>query len=148
MRIVLGKTAGTGQTVDHAGLFVAVDGTELKEAQRQLAVGTATGCKNQVVHRAVHGLGVVVLRLLDGIAFFVILAIELHWWEHSIGVEVQVARLLEESTLGDMRSVDKGIAGLDVAVARVVFHLHAHGGTIRVEYRETGANLIWEGEEV
>ena len=148
MRIVLGKTAGTGETVDHAGLFVAVDGAELKKAQRQLAVGTATGCKNQVVHRAVHGLGVVVLRLFDGIALFVIFAIELHWREHAIGVEVQVARLLEKIALSDMRGVDKGIAGLDVAVARVVFHLHAHGGAIRVEYRETGPNLIWEGEEV
>ena len=47
-----------------------------------------------------------------------------------------------------MRGINKGVPRLDVAGARVIVQLHANGRTIRVEYREAGANLIWEGEEI
>ena len=38
--IILSQTAHAGQSVNHAGLLVAVDGAELEEAQRQFSVGT------------------------------------------------------------------------------------------------------------
>ena len=34
MRVILGKAASAGQTVDNAGLLIAVDRSELEEAQR------------------------------------------------------------------------------------------------------------------
>ena len=59
-----------------------------------------------------------------------------------------MAGFTEEVALGDVRGIDKGVSRLHVAVAGVVFHLHAHGRAIGVEYGETGTNLIREGEEI
>lgn len=99
VRVVLGEAAGPGQAVHHAGLLVPVHGAELEEAQRQFAVGAAARVEDQVVHRAVHRLEVVVHAL-----------VELHGRVHTVRVPVQVAALLEELPLGGVRGVDELVA--------------------------------------
>ena len=59
VRVVLGQATHPGQAVDDAGLLVPVHRAELEEPQRQLAVGPPARPEDQVVHRAVHGLEVV-----------------------------------------------------------------------------------------
>ena len=85
--VVLGHAADPGQAVDDAGLLVAVDGAELEQPHRQLAVGPAAGPVDQVVHRAVHGLEVVRA------------ALHLHRREHGVGVVRQVPAGLEQPLL-------------------------------------------------
>ena len=101
VRVVLGEAADPGQAVHDAGLLVPVDRAELEEPQRQLAVGAAARVEDQVVHRAVHRLEVVVRAL-----------VELHGREHAVGVPVQVAGGLEQLALGDVRGVDELVARL------------------------------------
>ena len=137
VRVVLGEAAGTGQAVHHAGLLVPVHGPELEEAQRQFAVGAAARVEDQVVHRAVHGLQVVVHAL-----------VELHGRVHAVGVPVEVPGRLEELPLRGVRGVDELVALLLVAAARVVLHDPAHDAALGVEDGESGADLLGDGEQV
>ena len=146
--IILGKATSTSQTVHHTRLFVAVHRAELEQTQRKFAVGTTTRVEDQVVHRAVHRLGVVVHRLLSHVAVSVNLTVELHRREHAVRVPIQVTRLLEKVTLGHVRGVDEGVAGCHVTLTRVLLHGHTHDATVRVEYRKTRTDLVWEGEQI
>ncbi|CAM5594121.1 hypothetical protein STENM223S_02733 [Streptomyces tendae] len=137
VRVVLGEAAGAGQAVHDARLLVPVHGAELEQAQRQLTVGAAARVEDQVVHRAVHGLEVVVHAL-----------VELHGRVHAVGVPVQVARGLEELPLRRVRGVDELVALLLVAAPRVVLHHPADDAALGVEDGEAGADLLRDGEQV
>ncbi|MEY9489802.1 hypothetical protein RKD26_005596 [Streptomyces calvus] len=137
VRVVLGEAAGAGQAVHDARLLVPVHGPELEQAQRQFTVGTTARVEDQVVHRAVHGLEVVVHAL-----------VELHGRVHAVGVPVQVARGLEELPLRRVRGVDELVALLLVAAARVVLHDPADDAALGVEDGEAGADLLRDGEQV
>ena len=136
VRVVLGHPAHPGQPVHHAGLLVAVDRAELEEPQRQLAVGTPARPEDQVVHRAVHRLEVVVA------------ALHLHRREHPVGVVRQVARGLEQPLLGDVRRADVLEALLDVALADVVLHHPLDHPALGVEDRQAGPDLVGKAEQV
>ena len=115
MRVVLGESSRPGHTLDHAGLLVAVDRAELEEAQWQLAVGPTARVEDEVVHRAVHGLEVVVRPLSTHVAGVIDVGIELHRRVHPLGVPVEMPGLLEERCLGDVRGVDELIPRLFMA---------------------------------
>ena len=136
VRVVLGQPAHAGEAVDDAGLLVPVDRAELEEPQRQLAVGPPARPEDQVVHRAVHGLEVV-LRVL-----------QLHRREHGVGVVRQVAGQLEDVRLGDVRGADVVEALLDVPAADVVLHLPLDHAALGVEDGQAGADLVGEAEQV
>ena len=146
--VVLGEAAHAGQAVDLAGLLVAVHGAELEEAQRQLAVGALTGLEDQVVHRAVHRLQVVVGARLGDVAVRVLLLVEVHGRVHAVLVPVQVAGGLVQAALGDVRGLHEAVVVLAVHLTGVVLHSVDHGGTLRVEHGQAGANFIREGEQV
>ena len=136
VRVVHGQAAHPGQPVHHAGLLVPVDGAELEQPQRQLPVRPAAGPVDQVVHRAVHRLEVVLA------------ALELHRREHRVRVVRQVARGLEQVRLGDVRGVDERVARRLMPQPRVVLHLAADDPALGVEDRQAGADLLGEGEQV
>ena len=136
VRVVLGQAAHTGEAVDDAGLLVPVDRAELEEPERELAVGPPARPEDQVVHRAVHGLEVV-LR-----------ALQVHAREHGVLVVRQVARGLEQAALADVRRPDVVEALLDVAGADVVLHLALDHTALGVEDGQAGADLVGEAEEV
>ncbi len=136
VRVVLREAADAGQAVDDPGLLEAVDGPELEQPQRQLAVGATARPVDQVVHRAVHGLEVVVA------------ALHLHGREHRVRVVRQVPGRLEQALLGDVRGADVLEPLLDVALADVVLHLALEHAALGVEDRQAGADLVGEGEQV
>ena len=148
MGVVLRKATGAGETVDNTRFLVAVDGAELEHTNRKFTVAATTRCENEIVHRAVHRLDVVVLRSLGAVAMFVIFAVELHWREHAIRVEVQVTGLLEQVALGYVRGVHKVIARFDMTATGMLLHLVADDAALDMEYRETRTNLIWEAEQI
>ena len=123
--VVLGHAAHAGQAVDDAGLLVAVDRAEFEEPQRQFTVRASASTEDQVVHRAVHRLEVVVLARLAHGAVLVQFLVDVHRREHAVAVPVEVTGNLVQMPLGDVRSVDELVARLDVAAARVVLHLGA-----------------------
>ena len=133
--VVLSEPSGAGQSVDHTRLLVAVDSAELEEAQREFAIRASTRIEDQVVHRTVHRLQVVVLSRLAHRAVVVELGVELHGRVHAVGVPIEVSRHLEQVALGDVRRVDELIPGSDMALARVVLHLGADDAALRMEHR-------------
>ena len=148
MRVVLGEAPGPGEALDHAGLLVAVDRAELEQAQRQLAVGTAARREDQVVHRAVHRLEVVVRALPTDHALGVDVRVELHRGVHALRVPVEVSGLLEQRALRDVGAVDELVAAGLVRLARVVLHHPADDAALRVEDGKPGSDLLGEGEQV
>jgi hypothetical protein len=102
VRVVLGKTAHPREAMDDAGLLEAVDRPELEQPHRQVAVGAPARPVDEVVHRAVHRLEVVVA------------ALHLHRREHRVRVVGQVPGGVEEPLLGDVRRADVEEAFLDV----------------------------------
>lgn len=148
MRVVLSEPARAGHAVHDARLLVPVHRPELEQPQRQLAVGAPAGVEDQVVHRAVHRLEVVVLARLDDGAVVVEHLVQVDRRVHSLAVPVEVAGRLEQLPLGDVRGVDERVAALDVLAPGVVLHLVADDAALGVEHRKPGADLVREGEEV
>ena len=72
------------------------------------------------------------------------LCIELHGRVHSLGVPLQVARLLEQRAFRDVRGVHELVAALLVALARVVLHDPAHDPALRVEDSKARPDLLGE----
>ncbi len=148
MRVVLRHATHPGQTVDDAGLLVPVHRAEFEQPQRQLAVGPAAGPEDEVVHRAVHRLEVVVLARLAHGAVLGQFLVDVHRGEHAVAVPVEMAGHLVEVTLRDVRGVHELVAGLDMPLAGVVLHLLADDAALGVEHREAGAELVGEAEQV
>jgi hypothetical protein len=148
VRVVLGETAHPGETREGAALLIAVDGAELGEAQRQLAIAAGAGAEDEVVERAVHGLQVVVLALLDHVALVVDHLVEVHGREHAVLVPVEVLAGLEEGALGDVRAVDDVVAVLQQLAAHERLDLVPDDAALGVEHREARSDLVGEAEQV
>ena len=136
VRVVLREAAHPGETVDDAGLLVAVDVTELEQAQRQVPVGALARAVDQVVHRAVHRLEAVLLT------------VDVERREHPLAVVGQVARGVEQPLLGDVRGADVLEPLLDVPPADVVLHLALDDAALGVEDRQARADLVGEAVQV
>ena len=67
VRVVLGERAHAQQAVEHALALVARAEAELREAQRQVAVGVALGAEHETGAGAVHRLHRELARLLVGL---------------------------------------------------------------------------------
>ena len=100
------------------------------------------------MHRAVHRLEVVVGARLDDVAVRVLLLVEVHRRIHAVLVPVQVAGGLVQAGLGDVRGLHEAVVVLAVLLAGVVLHRVDHGGALRVEHGQAGADLVREGEQV
>ncbi len=148
VRVVLGQCADAGEAVDDSRGFVTVDGTELEQAQRQIAVGTATGAVDEVVHRAIHGLEPVGSALLDYLAGLVADLVHGDRGEHVLAVVGQVSRGVVQGLFRDVRGTDVLEALVDVTGADVVLHLPFDDAALGVEDGQTGAELLGEGEQV
>ena len=121
--------------MDHAGLLVAVHRPKFEEPQRKFAVGASPRPVDQMVHRAVHRLEVVVLTGLAQRAVRGVLRIDVHGREHALGVPLKVAGGDVELFFGDVRGVDEFVAGLDVLSPRIVLQLPAHDPALGMEDR-------------
>ena len=146
--VVLGEAASAGEPLNDSGLLVSVDGSEFEHPKRKLTVGTPARTEDQIVHRAVHGLEVVVGSLTPHLAFRINNSVEVHRRIHGFGVPVEMAGLFEQLTLGDVWGVHELIAGLFVPGARVVLHDATHDTTFGVEDGKAGADVLGEGEQV
>ncbi len=130
--VVLGEPAGPEHPVDDAGALVAVDGAELGDAHRQLAVRPRARPVRQDVERAVHGLQAVRRGSV----------IDVHPGVHQLAVVLEVPRDAPEVLLGDVRGVDRLVAALQGLGPDPVLHLLADDGAVRQEDREAGAELL------
>ena len=136
MGVVLGDAADPEESVEDTGAFEAVDGAELEEPDRQLAVGVLSSLVDQDVHRAVHGLRVVRRPL------------HLHGGVHAVRVPLQVPRRLVKRRLGEVRRPDELVAGLLVLGPRVVLHELADQPALGMEDRQAAADLRREVKQV
>ena len=125
--VVHRQAAHAQQAVQHARALVAVDGAELRVAQRQVAVRPHLRPVDRDVERAVHR--------LDEVA----LAVQLHAAEQVVLVVREVARGLEQLLARDVRRVDQVVAAADVLAPDDVLDLVADERALRVPERRTRA---------
>ena len=105
--VVLGETTHAQDAVQRAGRLVAVAGTELTIADRQVAVAVQALVEHLHVARAVHRLERVGALLRFG-------------EEHRVLVVVPVAGFLPQAHVQDLRAAHFAVAGLAVHLAHVL----------------------------
>ena len=120
----------------------------LEEPQRQFAVGPTTRAEDEVVHRAVHGLEVVLLAGPGDVALLVTLLVDEHRREHGVGVVGQVTRGVEQPTLGDLRGMHEGESRLHVARDDVFLDEVTQHRTPGMEDHQARTDLLGEGEQI
>ena len=104
MRVVLGEAADAQQAVHHARTLVAIDGAELAQAHRQVAIRLQRVAIDQDVERTVHRLHAV-FRI-----------VQFHGDEHVLRVVAFVAAGLPQIDARHVRRVDQRVAALQVLV--------------------------------
>ena len=107
MSVIHREPADSGEPVNHATFFVAIDRAKLKQPQRQFSIRTLPGAINQNVERAIHRFEVIVDTLFGNCARGISLFIHLDGREHSVFVPGKVSRGFKQFTLGDVRAIDK-----------------------------------------
>ena len=100
------------------------------------------------MHRAVHGLEVILLASLRYVAFFVAFLVNLHGWEHRVRVVRQVAGSVEQTALRDLGGVNEVEAKLLVAFDHILLNLVTQDAPLGVEDDKAGANFLREGEQI
>src|ERR1017187_4142087 len=136
VRVVLREAADAEESVEHAGAFVAVDGAELAEAHRQVAIAALAVGIDQDVERAVHR-----PELVVGV-------VQLDGREHVRRVEIGVAGSLPQVEARDVGGVDQGVAALQVLIAHPVFELFVDDAARGMEEDESGTGEFLDAEEV
>ncbi len=122
--------------MQHARALVAVDGPELGEPERQIAVGAHLRPVDRDVKRAVHRLDEVPL------------AFQLHPAEEVLLVVLEVSRDLEQLFARDVGAVDRLVATPhDLAADEILDHLAEHR-PLGVPEGEPGADQLVEREEI
>ena len=134
--VILSEPTNAQQPVQRARPFVAIDGSQLEQPQRQLAIATLAITINEAVHRAVHRLGVI-----GAVVHF-------HRRIHAVFVEVEMPGSLEQVRVGQVRRVDKLVAAVLVTLAAVVLHDFAHGGTFGVPHGETATQFRGKRQQI
>src|SRR5690606_7551368 len=107
MRVILSKTTYPHDAVQRARWLIAVTGTELGQAQRQLAVALQTLVVHLNMTRAVHRLD----RVIAAFRFS---------GKHVFGVVGPVPGLLPEHTVNDLRRANFLVAVLTLHLAHVL----------------------------
>ena len=148
MGIVLREPPHPGESRKRAALLVSVDGTELGQPERQLAVASSPGPEDQVVHRAVHGLEVVVLAHPHDVAVGIRLFVDVHGREHALCVPLKVLADLVQVRLGDVRRVHQLVAVAKQLTPEIVLDLEPDDAALRVEHRKARPDLVGEREEI
>ena len=122
--------------MQHARALVAVDGPELGEPERQIAVGAHLRSVDRDVERAVHRLDEIPLPF------------QLHAAEEVLFVVLEVPGDLEQLLARDVRAVDRLVAAPhDLAADEILDHL-AELRSLRVPEGEPGADQLVEREEI
>ena len=134
--VVLREAADPHQAVQCPRPFVAINGAEFEQSERQFAIAALTAVKDQTVHRAVHR-----FRVVRPV-------VHLHRRVHAVGVEVEVTGCLEQVRVGEMWRVDELVAPVLVTLAAVILHQLADGCTLRVPHREAATELAREAEQI
>ena len=134
--VVLREAPDPHQAVQCPRPFVAINGAEFEQSERQFAIAALTAVEDQTVHRAVHR-----LRVVRPV-------VHLHRRVHAVGVEVEVTGCLEQVRVGEMWRVDELVAPVLVTLAAVILHQLADGCTLRVPHREAATELAREAEQI
>ena len=140
VRVVLSEATSAHEPVYDAGKLVAVDGAELADPHRQIAVAAHVVVEDQHVAGAVHRLDGVLVDL----AFALVDVEEVH----VLAVEVVVPADLPDVGLVDVRRDGLFVAALVEHAAQPLLHEAQHARALGVVERQTGARDLVEAEQV
>ena len=135
--IVHRHPANPEQTLNHAGLLIAVDGAKLTESHREVAIGPALALVDEDMEGAVHRLDPV-LRIVT----------VLHPRVHALGEVVQMPRGPPQLRLGEMGCEDEVEPKALMHRPAVILDDLPQLSTLGVPDGESGAKLWWEAEEI
>mmetsp|Transcript_2756 Transcript_2756/g.8369 ORF Transcript_2756/g.8369 Transcript_2756/m.8369 type:complete len:354 (-) Transcript_2756:273-1334(-) len=135
MRVVLGETSDPEEPVHGSRPFVAINGSQLCPAQRQLAVGLEPVLVYQDMKGTVHGSDLVGLIL------------HLHLVEHGLLVEVEMSRCFPQVDVGYVGGVQQFVPGLDVLVLPEIFDYLSDARALRMPKHQTAAGVLLYAEE-
>ncbi len=136
VRVVLGKAADAQQPVHDSGALVTIDGAQLAQPHRQIAIRAQRVHVNQDVPRAVHGLEAVV-----GV-------VELHRGKHVLLVEALVPGDLPQVHAHHVRRIDERIPATQVLVAHPVLHRLADDAALGMPENQPRPGQFLDGEQV
>src|SRR5215204_3341997 len=136
VRVILGTTPDPQEAVQRPDTFVPVDGAELGQPHRQVAVRARFRLEDEHVERAVHGLDVVVAGVGP------------HRRVPIVRVPLAVTPLLPPPPPGDMRRHDEVVAALEVQVPDIVLQLLAEDPALRMPHPQARSELLRRGEQV
>src|SRR5690606_28995187 len=131
------RGAHAQQAGEGAGVLVAVAGAVLGKAQWQDTVAARPGREDLEVERAVHGLDVVALAVL-----------ELHGREHVLLVVRKVTGDLVKAAFGQVRAPYAGVSALGLDLLGKAFYLVDHHRAAREPQRQAGSHVLVEHEDV
>ena len=136
VRVVLGEAAHAQHAVQGAARFVAVNGSQFREAQRQIAVGVPPAVEDGHVTGAVHRFDPV--RLI----------VDHHRRPDHVGVVFEVAAALEHRLASDVRGVDRPVAARLVQLPPPLLEPSPHVAEARMPEHQSGAELGMHREQV
>ena len=127
--------AHPAQSAQHARPLVAVHGSQLRDAHRQVAVAALLRFVNQDMVRAVHR------------PQHHLLGLQVHRRKHVVLVMFPVARALVQFHLGQVGRVDVLVSGLALALQNVLFQQPADGRALRQPQRQAGSHRFVHREQ-
>jgi hypothetical protein len=136
VRVVLGETAHTQQTVQHARTLVAIHGAQLGQPYGKLPVAAQLRLVNQDVSRAIHGLELV-------IGFF-----NFDGAEHIFAIKIRVAAGLPQFQQHDMWGENEIVAAASEFVAQPVFHFAADDAALGMPENQARAGFFLNAEKI
>mmetsp|Transcript_22390 Transcript_22390/g.50453 ORF Transcript_22390/g.50453 Transcript_22390/m.50453 type:complete len:493 (-) Transcript_22390:197-1675(-) len=136
MCIVLGKTSHAKEAGESARPLVAVDCSQLRPADGQLAVGALGVLVHEDMEGAVHGLDLVDLLL------------NVHLVEHALRVELEVSRLLPQIHVGDVGAVHQLVSAPHVQVLPEGLDDIPHPSSLGVPEHQPSSCLLLDAKEV
>src|SRR5882762_2854144 len=134
--VVLGKAADAEQAVHHSRTLVTIDGAELAQAHRQIAIRLQRIFVDENVAGTVHR-----LEAIFGV-------VEFHGVEHVLRVVAFVARGKKQLAAGHVRRYDERIAASQVLFAHPVFHLFTDDAAFGMPKDEARSGKFLDREQV
>ena len=134
MCVILGELADAQESVQRAGLFVAVDNPQLKQAHGQVTVAVQRFAVHQHVPHAVHGLDAMHVSLDLGEV-------------HVLAVMVVVPGTLPELTAQDLRSPNQLIAALKMFPHQEILEDRTQHHAFGQPERHARGDIFVEGEQ-
>mmetsp|Transcript_31765 Transcript_31765/g.68611 ORF Transcript_31765/g.68611 Transcript_31765/m.68611 type:complete len:239 (+) Transcript_31765:848-1564(+) len=136
MGVILGEAPDAHKAVQRAAALVPIYGAEFGPPYRQIAITTNIVLEHQAVERAIHRSDLVYLIL------------DVHLIEHTLCVEVEVARGFPKFKVSNVGTVDEVVALAGVLILPKVFDFGADSGALGMPEDKSSAGIFLNTKQI